>query len=286
MTPRWVSYEKRHGWMWAGEVGADRLVVAGDAWATRAVRLTAHAEGGRADMVQCYDAGVMSAGPLQATARFGLLQRLLARIQAVDFRRFEAVMGDVMYGRSAVAVWGSTPAWDARGAFAFFSLSDPTTPLKSRDELEQILLGGSDGTAWLQDQAAWARHWVESLAMLLRQDWVIPVVAEECAFALGRFVSPEAEAILGRVEPEPGVLRAVHASFAVNHPAAAMRVLAEAAKEAGEGAGPEAVVRSVLAIAGAPRELGNPCRVPSTFLDRAAVVGRQLGPIFGAWAGQ
>lgn len=284
----WASYGKRSGWAHWGKNSALSLVVPGDEFATKAVRIAAAAEGGKIDAVQCYDTGIMSAGPLQGTARFGLLQRLLARMQRLDFPRFESYFGEIMYERSWVAVWGSTEAFDARGKFAFYSLDDPTTPLKSMAELERILLGGSDGRKWSRQQSGYAKAWMYPFVRILQDPVFLPCVANESAWIVQRYLHPKAKPILDRIEPTPGLLRATYLSFAINHPAGALRLLRETVKEYDDRPHllpptPENITASMLQGCRMRDMEGNPHRLPNTFPARANSLRKPLEAEFGFW---
>lgn len=284
----WAGYGKYRGWAYYGSRSTRALVVPGDEWATKALRVVAAPESGKVDAVQCYDAGVMSAGPFQATAHYGVLQRLLAMLQRADFALFERHVGEVLWQRSWSAVWGASDSWDARGKYAFYSLDAPETPLKARADLQRILLGGSDGVQWTRGQTAHAKAWVLSLVALLREESLWPTVARECAWMLGRYMHPGAKPVLDRVEPEPGVLRAVYLQFAVNHPAGALRLLKGVVGHYDERpdllpATPVNVTSSMLQRARTRNDDGNPFRIPDTFPARARVVEKMLPGEFDYW---
>jgi len=285
----WASYGKRRGWAHWGERSALHLVVPGDEWMTKAVRVAAAAEGGKLDAVQCYDAGIMSAGPLQGTAAWGYLQRLLGRMQEHDFDRFANHVGEVLYQRSWSAIWEAPVGIFTRGGYAFFTLdhhSDRQDPNDTRPELQKILLGGSDGVTWSKEQLDHAEAWVRALVGLLRDPWFEPVVAEESAWILRRFLWSKAVPYLERFESAPGILRAAYLAFAINHPAGALRLLKGTVEglcdEPLEGApspSPDGAVQYMLTAARARHY-----RTPNTFPARAKAIHTALAREFDYWA--
>jgi len=285
----WASYGKRRGWAHWGEQSALRLVVPGDEWMTKAVRVAAAAEGGKLDAVQCYDAGIMSAGPLQGTAAWGYLQRLIGRMQAHDFERVADHIAEVMYERSWSAVWEAPVGVFTRGGYAFYTLDRDSAlqdPSDTRPELCRILLGGSDGVTWSKEQSDHAKAWVRALVGLLRDPRFAPVVAEESAWILRRFLWSKAVPYLERVESEPGVLRAAYLAFAINHPAGALRLLkgsvdASFDPQFSEHLPPtaEGCVQYMLTAARARHY-----RTPNTFPARAKAIHTALAHEFDFWA--
>lgn len=285
----WASYGKRRGWAHWGEQSALRLTVPGDEWMTKAVRVAAAAEGGKLDAVQCYDAGVMSAGPLQGTAAWGYLQRLIGRMQAHDFERVTDHLGEILYERSWSAIWEAPVGAFTRGGYAFYSLdheTDRQDPNDTRPELCRILLGGSDGVTWNKEQSDHAKAWVRGLVGLLRDPTFAPVVADECAWILRRFLWSKAVPYLERVESVPGILRAAYLAFAINHPAGALRLLKgtvallyDEPLERAPDPTPDGTVAAMLVAA-----QGRQYRTPNTFPARAKAIHKALGREFDFWA--
>jgi len=164
VSPSWVRYGNRHGWMWRGVVPARDL--AGATFLVQAARVTCIAEGGNVDMVQCYDAGIFSAGPLGATAAFGTLARLLADIPA-NLR--EQYLGELCEER-CVGFDGTTFRLGLRAA----------TP----DDLRRVFLANGDKTTWgpTDPEAIIARRWVEAFAAMLAD----PAALRGIALASGK----------------------------------------------------------------------------------------------------
>ena len=242
--PQWVQYGSRHGWMVTGVVPATNLA-GGDFWA-QAARVACMAEGGRVDMVQCYDAGIMSAGPLGFTAATGTLAALLAE-QPPDL--LEQCLGDLFAEKSmglrADKAMG-IPVF-TRGLHAM-----------SKAELVDAFLGGSDGVTWTHEQQALAHKWAVSLQFLLER----PASSRSTASATGKvlrtYLSNDAANLLAFTAGQPPSrteLRRAAACFlayAVNNPRGALKLL--------NAAGPDA--DRMMAIA------AHPGAWPETFSQR------------------
>lgn len=218
VAPSWVRYGTRHGWLWRGVVPAREL--AGATFWAQAARVTCIAEGGNVDMVQCYDAGIFTAGPLGATAAFGTLAKLLADIPA-NLR--EQHLGELCEERGLS--FDGTFRMGLRAATA--------------DDLKRVFLGNGDETTWGPEdpEAVLARRWVEAFAALLADPAALRGIALASGKTLQAYLVPEAAQLLGTVQ-NPGLApanpRAVACflSFAINNPRGALRVLKAAGPDA------------------------------------------------------
>jgi hypothetical protein len=284
----WTGYGGYKGWAHWGTQTAAKLEVPGDEWLTKAVRIAARAEGNRCDGCQCYDSGIMTIGPLQATAAFGYLQHFVGKLMRYDFQRFDYHVGEVMFERSRSTVWGATEGLFTRGGFAFYSIDKPAddqSPTDTRPELQRILLGGSDGKSWTRQQTERAAHWVRSFVSLLRDPTFEAAIAEECGWMLRRFLWSKAVPYLDQIESEPGLLRATYLAFAINHPAGALRLLKGSVEAMTDSKfakhlppTPENVAGFMLQSA-RQREY----RTPNTFPLRAKQIAKGLSVEFGYW---
>lgn len=271
MTAKWTKYGKLSGWVEWGKRDAAKLPGV-DFW-SRAVRVAAAAEGGKVDMVQCYDAGIMTAGPLGATARFGWLQRLLAKCLESDAQRFIETMQPAMFPTdgliSVVLPDPKVPTgYSMRSCEAVEHVATTDAALRS------IFLGGSDGMKWDDEQKLVARRWVECLAMLLSGPFDA-VVVDECRHALMRFAKP-AENLLefdaaGYTTQQQ--LGACFLAYAVNNPNGALRMLKAVLRTMSDRHAGAASQMLALAASG---EYG-----PATFKERTARTRAALKREFG-----
>ncbi len=227
INPSWVKYGDRHGWLWRGVVGS-RALMGGDFWA-QAVRVTCAAEGGNVDMVQCYDAGIMTAGPLGATAAFGSLAKLVAEIPSELRDRY---LGDLFH-------------------FADLGLREApsagfTKGIRSATEAELVdaFLAGGDQHTWTADMlsASQARDWVVAFAALLADPAAMRSISSASCKTLMGFLTSDASKILGAgailgstcAGSSIASRRATAAflAFAVNNPKGALAVLRAAGCDA------------------------------------------------------
>lgn len=255
IEPKWQVYGGFAGWQWEGTVPPSVLV--GQSWEVKAVRVVAAAEGGKVDMVQCYDAGIMTAGPLGATVRFGTLQALLGAIPLHVLQRHlggvfeEAGVGlQLAPGMSAVFTRGLRPLTDLA-------------------ELRDVFFAGSDGKAWNGEQVDFAERWVRGLAALLQDPASHPAVTAASVNTMMGYLHP-ARGALGwtqahQVPPTPELRKAAACwvAFAINNPTGAQRLLQAA------GARGLLSAESLLSEAQAPG-------YPTTFAQRVGRTRRAL----------
>lgn len=210
--------------MVTGAVPASKLA-GGDFW-TMAVRVACAAEGGHVDMVQCYDAGILSAGPLGFTVAFDTLPKLLAEIARSTLAQY---LGDC-FAERAICLQ-SDPA---HGAPRFVRGLRPL----SKTELREVFLGGSNGITWTNEQKQIAFDWVVAFNALLADPSTHRATARASGKVLSSYVTPEAAQLLafaGSNPPSPPMLRRAAAcflSYAVNHPRGAGRLLKAAGGDA------------------------------------------------------
>lgn len=222
--PSWVRYGERHGWMLTGSVPASKLAGA-DFWA-QAVRVACIAEGGHVDMVQCYDAGIMSAGPLGFTAAFGTLAALLA---AMPPAKLVERLGGLFAGQCM-----GLRTDPALGPPAFVRGLVPMTA----DELRGVFLGGSDGVTWDEDQKEVARLWTVALGDLLADPATFRSTSSAATKTLRSYLGAEAAQLLAFSGSNPPTLTALRRaaacflSYAVNNPRGALRLLKAAGPDA------------------------------------------------------
>jgi hypothetical protein len=222
ITPSWVKYGDRRGWLWRGTVPAREMT--GATFWVQASRVACVAEGGCLDMVQCYDAAIMTAGPLGANAISGTLPRLLREIPPVTL---EAHLGDL---------------FDARHMGLDMTLSTFTKGLRkaTTDDLRLVFLDGADIRTWHYDDPAAlvAREWVVRLARMLADPCTRRAVGTATAAMLRGYASAEARnafCLVGTTEPpDPRGRRGYAAwlSFAINNPKGAAALLKMAGADA------------------------------------------------------
>lgn len=247
IAPSWVRYGSLHGWMWRGAIPAKELVGAGF-WA-QAARVACSAEGGSVDMVQCYDAGIFTAGPLGMTARFGTLAKLVAEVPSNVRLKYLGPLAELRglglrEGPGAVFTVGLRTATPA--------------------DFERVFLGGADLSAWAEadEEAQLAREWVVAFAEMLTDPAARRGVTTVSANMLKSYLAPEAAKLFGfgpvgapePVKPDAKRAMACHLAFAINNPKGALKVL--------QIAGPDA--DRILDAAGQPGAW------PSTFPQRVA----------------
>lgn len=255
IEPKWQVYGSFEGWQWEGTV-LPRVLV-GQSWGVKAVRVVAAAEGGKVDMVQCYDAGIMTAGPLGATARFGTLQAMLG---AIPMHVLQQHLGDV-FEEAGVGLHV------APGVSAV--LTRGLRPVTDLAELQDVFFAGSDGRAWNGEQVDFAERWVRSLAALLQDPASHPGVTTASVNTLMRYVQPAKEALgWSAMHPEPPTpegrkAAACWGAFAINNPTGAQRLL-QAARARGALS-----AESLLSEAQAPG-------YPATFPQRVGRTRRAL----------
>lgn len=217
--PSWVRYGDRHGWMAHGGVPAKAL--AGATFWTQAARVTCIAEGGCVDMVQCYDAGIFTAGPLGATAAFGTLGKLLVDVPP-NLR--EQHLGEMCEER-CLGYDGNTFRIGLRVATA--------------DDLRRVFTGNADLRAWGREdpEAVIARRWVEAWGALLADPAALRGIGVACGRMLQAYLPATAATKLGfsvSVNPSASARRATATflSFSINNPKGALRVLDAAGADA------------------------------------------------------
>lgn len=241
--PQWVKYGARYGWQHVGTIPASKLPGA-DFWA-RAARVACAAEGGAIDMVQCYDAGILSAGPLGANVASGTLARLLDCITADVLAYY---LGDLAEQHGLGLKNGSF----------MLGLRPATTA-----QLHALFLGSTNEniqTTWTPetDEAADAKEWVEALAELFADSRAQYGILQGTTRMIQTYTTREANAAFGLsfVNAEPLIANergyATWLAYAVNNPKGAERLLA--------AAGPDA--DSMLSVAAAGGAW------PSTFASR------------------
>lgn len=210
--------------MTIGVVPASSLA-GGDFW-TQATRVACTAEGGHVDMVQCYDAGIMSAGPLGFTAAFGTLAILLAEQPSA---LLETCVGDLFAERCM-----GLRTDPARGQPAFVRGVRQMT----HDELVEAFLGGSNGIEWTEDQRKLAHKWTVSLQVMLSQPASLRSTANAASKTLRTYLNAEAARLLAFTGQQPPSLlqlrRAAgcYLAYAVNNPRGALRLLKAAGPDA------------------------------------------------------
>lgn len=211
-APSWVRYGNRHGWLWSGTVKAAAL--AGNDFWSKAARVVCAAEGGNVDMVQCYDAGIFTAGPLGATAAFGTLAKLLADIP----ENLLVTHLGAMFEERCLGFAGGTFRVGLRAATV--------------DDLRRAFLGGTeDVTMWqaTDPEAIIARRWVEAFAALLADPAALRGIAVASGKTLMGYLPVEARMLLPTVHNQA---TACFLAFAINNPRGAMRLLRAAGPDA------------------------------------------------------
>ena len=253
--PQWVTYGVRHGWMWRGTIPAKELQ--GASFAVQATRVACTAEGGCIDAVQCYDTGIMTAGPIGATAMFGALARLLAEIAAPVRERH---LGALCESRHLGLREGANPA---------FTVGLRTA---TKDELRKAFLGDSDQAHWEREdaEAQLALEWTVALAELMGDLEARRAIATASAKTILGYLAPAAAKILGcdatAISERPAVRRAIacHLAFAINNPRGALAVL--------QLSGPDADRMLDVASQSGPWPVTFPQRVTRTRVALAAEV--------------
>lgn len=220
MAPKWTTYGKMSGWV---EWGARPVKELGgkDYW-SKATRVCCAAEGGKIDMVQCYDGGIMTAGPLGATAKFGYLQLLLGKALEHGGTKFIDHMHRAMYPmEGTISFVVRVPGLDER--YVMRSAYRPEADATSDMALRDIFLAGSDSITWSLEQKAVALRWVECLTNLLRDHDFDPVVLKVSEKMLRGFAGG-----LPNFMSQPVELSIAFLAFAINHPAGAKRLINDA----------------------------------------------------------
>lgn len=212
------------GWMRKGSVPATSLPGT-DFWA-RALRVACWAEGGFIDAAQCYDAAILTAGPIQATARFGTLQKMLA-----------AIPDELLRGHLADAFRVSGLSLRRSPASFVSGLDVVATEVM----LRQHLLGGCNGRSWSETQKEHALRWVDGLGQLCADRDVLPYIARASVDELRVYALPEAWAILTATPvagaayagqpvappttPDKRRAAACYIAFSINNPRGAVALL-------------------------------------------------------------
>lgn len=222
----WQTYGEFSGWQWEGVVPARVLV--GETWEQKALRVVTAAEGGMVDMVQCYDAGIMTAGPLGATARFGTLQALLGFMPR---ERLQGHLG-ALFEEAGVGLHTSHAPGGVQATF-----TKGLRPITEERELRELFMAGSDGKAWNGEQVDYAEQWVRGLAALLADSAAVGAISTASVATLRTYLAP-ARSALGWTPVFPGAnellpptdpavrrFAAAWIAFAVNHPRGARRML-------------------------------------------------------------
>lgn len=254
----WTGYGGYLGWAHYGTRKASELLPGEDFW-SKAVRVAASAEGGKVDAVQCYDSGIMTAGPLQATAKFHYLQHLLATCYNADNEGFVKCMIPAMYTDNADPIYPLLPNPKVPGGWSI-CLPDGT-PAITNAQLQKVFLGGSNGRAWSSPQKAHAKQWVECLTELLQ--CFDAEVAIHSGWLLRRFFSEKARQQIAGLEldeVERDRLTACHLAYSINNPASAQRILSSVVTQKA----PRPNHAAYLAIAGVSRPDTFPKRVAAT----------------------
>lgn len=212
MNVKWQTYGEFEGWQWEGVVPASVLV--GESWAHKALRVVTAAEGGMVDMVQCYDAGIMTAGPLGATARFGTLQALLGEIPRPVLQTH---LGK-MFEEAGVGLHV------APGMQAVFTRG--LRPVIEPAELREVFFAGSDGKRWNGEQMDFAERWVRGLAATMAD--AAGAIARASIRTLEAYLAPARKMILPDDLQHAPTRKAAACwvAFAINNPAGAKRLLA------------------------------------------------------------
>lgn len=194
----WVPYGKGSGWVHWGTIPGASLCAANQSRWAKAVRVACAGEGGFVDMAQCYDAGVLSGGPLGANLASRTLDRLLGECLLADPEAFASHMHPAfgkdlgivhLYGVPRLQVYADQ--WE-----------EPTS-------LSRLVFGDTPKEH--------SRPWVECLARLLQDPTFEDAIMVACIDTLARIGVYG----LGRVPLEPTREEAALLSFAVNNPAAA-----------------------------------------------------------------
>jgi hypothetical protein len=224
-NPQWVKYGERHGWLITGALPANRLS-GGDFW-SQASRVACAAEGGQVDMVQCYDAGIMTAGPLGFTAATETLPKLFAEMP-------RPVLAHHLGDRFAAHGIGlqSNPA---HGVPRLVRGLRPLSLIEQRE----VFLGGSNGIEWTEEQQRIAFDWVVAINALLTDPATLRATAQAAGKLLSGYVAQEAATLLGFASPysppsQTGLRRAAacYLAYAINHPRGALRLLKAAGPDA------------------------------------------------------
>jgi hypothetical protein len=260
---KWTTYGNYSGWVNWGSRASTQLKGT-DFWA-KAVRVVCDAEGGKVDMVQCYDAGIMTAGPLGATAKFGYLQRLLGKCLEYDGQRFIDIMHPAMYPLDGTISF-VVPDERAPQGYALRSAYNPSEPALTDKALRDIFLGGSDGKTWDGQAREDALRWIQALSELLGGEFDC-VVLDECREVVKRFAEPMRVFVSGKAAM-PGEVQAVFVAYAVNNPAAAMKMLKRCYES-------KQLVQTMLLMA--EHDAG----LPNTFAQRTPAVRSALQREFG-----
>lgn len=213
MTAQWVKYGTRSGWMELGSVPAS--AIGGIDFWSKVLRVVCAAEGGHVDMVQCYDLGIMSAGPIGATAQSGALAQLL---NLIPFEIRQAKLG-ALFEQAGLGL-------SEKG---FTKGIGPA----SHEDLKKAFLGGSDGWAWKESEKQVALAWVNALSSALRDPTSLRCIGKIAIPVLKPYVSALAERVFGMdglfIAESPVIKRAIATwvSFSVNHPTGANRLLSQ-----------------------------------------------------------
>jgi hypothetical protein len=183
------------------------------------------AEGGHVDMVQCYDAGIMTAGPLGFTALTGTLASLLALVPSNLLIKYLGVLFEERHvGLQTDPAYG--PAF-VRGLYSM-----------DVDMRREVFLGGSDGVTWTDNQKDIAYAWVRAFRDLLCDPAAHRATTKAASTVLRTYLTPTAKTLLAFVLPNPPsavALRRAAACFlgyAVNNPKGADRLLAASGPDA------------------------------------------------------
>lgn len=226
MNARWVRYGNRHGWQITGNVPAAALRVgSGDDFWTKALRVACAAEGGHADAVQCYDAGVMTAGPLGCTATSGTLADLLAEIPEAAREYFIGRLLREQCAELVVRFEG-----DRNRSYLRRTIGPDGASLNAV-ECRSVFLGGSDGVAWSDEQKQLALDWTNALHAMLRAPDVGDCVVGASARILRSYMPFRAAGRFGFVvgQPPASAVRreaaACFLAFAINNPVGAVELI-------------------------------------------------------------
>lgn len=222
MSPAWVRYGNDHGWLHRGSIPAKELIGA-TFWA-QAARVACAAEGGNLDMVQCYDAGVFTAGPLGATIASGALARFLADIPMNLLVTHLGALAE-RYGLGFCA------------SDREFKIGLRTATI---EDLRRVFVGGSTFYAWhpTDPAALQAREWVEAFAALLADPAARRGIGIASAQVVAGYLDSAASSIFNATrvgEIMPASMRrpaACYLAFAINNPRGAARLLAMAGADA------------------------------------------------------
>lgn len=225
IAPSWVRYPTaqgtRMGWRWTGTVPARDLLGA-TFWA-QAARVACVSEGGMLDSVQCYDAGIFTAGPLGATALTGTLGSFLADIPGPTLAAHLGPLGE-QHGLGFCA-----------GERAF-KIGFRTA---TADDLRRVFLGNGDQLVWkdADAQALQARAWVVAFASLLSDPIARRGIGIAAARLIREYLGSAGQPVFmpgGAFEVPRHMQRACacYLAFAINNPKGAARLLSIAGADA------------------------------------------------------